>query len=113
MNWIARPFEARPHWAGPSTEGPAAPRREGVSTRNKDDFATASSIGAAAGKRNEIRSLVLLGWLNGSRSLRLWFARGDRLYLLQRLCKLRSEILFVLRIYRLREERNLHEEAVQ
>lgn len=49
---------------------PATPRREGASTRNKDVFATASSIGAVAGKRNEIQSLVLLGWLSGRGSLR-------------------------------------------
>lgn len=51
-------------WAGPPAEGPATPRREGASTRNKDDFATVSSIGAAASERNEIRSLALLGWLS-------------------------------------------------
>lgn len=41
------------------------PRREGVDTRNEDDLATASRIGAAVDRRKNIRALVLLGPLNG------------------------------------------------
>jgi hypothetical protein len=44
---------------------PAAPRREGASTRDEDDFATASSIGAGPDRRKNVRALALLGLLNG------------------------------------------------
>lgn len=42
------------HRAGPPTERAATPRREGAGTRNKDDFATASSIGPTVSQSNEI-----------------------------------------------------------
>lgn len=40
--------------AGPPTERAATPRREGAGTRNKDDFATASSFGSTVPEGNEL-----------------------------------------------------------
>lgn len=42
------------HRAGPPTERAATPRREGAGTRNKDDFATASSFGFTVREGNEL-----------------------------------------------------------
>lgn len=44
----------------------ATPSREAAGTRDEDDFATASSIGAAGGRRKELCALVLLGLLDGA-----------------------------------------------
>lgn len=110
IEWCAGPTRLAHGRGRRRTRGPLAAKASVRETRTL--FATASSIDATAGKRNEIRSLVLLGWLSGSRPLRCWFSRGDRLYLLQRLCKLILKILFVLGVCRLRKECNLHEEAV-
>jgi hypothetical protein len=67
----------------------AAPRREGVDTRNEDGFATASSIGV--GECKDLRALVLLG-LYGSAP------RDDSFNSLQRPHELKPQMLFVRRI---------------
>jgi hypothetical protein len=65
LEWRGAPSRSARSRAGPPLVTAAAPCREGASTRDEDDFATASSIGAAGGRRKNACALVLLGPLNG------------------------------------------------
>jgi hypothetical protein len=64
----------------------AAPCREGVSTQDEDDLATASSIRAAGSRRKNVRALVLLGLLNGLG----WLCRWDRAAIASTSCSVRA-----------------------